>query len=80
MPKQNTKVNQVVQVLANNINTFTGENPKVRSPKHIARELENRETLDQNLRFDRQSALDQMFPERTKGPLYEAAPEIEFDF
>ena len=48
------------------------------SPEMIEREIENRERVDAELRFERQQEIDQMFPDRVQGALYEKQT-IEFE-
>ena len=54
--------------------------PVTLTDKQIETEIQNRENLDQHLRFERQSSLDEMFPNRKRGKTYTPVPVVEFDF
>ena len=55
---------------------------RVWDDESIRKELEHRESIDTQLRVERQAALDQMFPNRTNGALYreEVVQIDDYDF
>ena len=72
-----SKTQTLCAVLTKNHQVFEGSEPEVLSHEYTERELETRERLDKELRCERQAGIDQMFPSRTEGALYEAQT-IEF--
>ena len=77
-----TKTQSLVDVLTKNHQVFETDQPLVLSDEYTRKELENREALDRSLRAEMQQSLDEMFPDRVKGPLYEetAIEFTTFDF
>ncbi len=72
-----TKTQSLVDVLVQNHQVFEGDEPEILSPEFIQRELDNRERIDNEVLSTRQAAINDMFPRRTQGALYEKTT-IEF--
>lgn len=79
MPTQN-KTQELIASLESS-GQFLVDNKIVFTDEQIALELERRQAQDNDLAFDRQRELNQMFPNRTGGKLYAQLETTEiFDF
>lgn len=61
---------------------FLVDDKIVLSDEQVTRELDNRVAIENELAYERQKELDQMFPNRTSGNLYQQLqqPTDTFDF
>ena len=73
---------QTLEILQENRAEITIPKARTHTPESIRKELDQREALDKQLRAERQSFLDQAFPERMEGALYyeEAVDFDDLDF
>jgi hypothetical protein len=76
----NKATSSLAELIKPGLELFPPETPNVLTAEQVEAEIQNREALDLSLAFDRQHSLDQMFPLRTSGPLYVAAPVVAYDF
>ena len=76
----NKSTSSLAELIKPGLELLPPETPIVLTAEQIEAEIQNREALDQSLASDRQHLLDEMFPLRTSGPLYVAAPVVVYDF
>ena len=80
MKKSTNKTLDLIQALKANFEMFAADEPEILSNDFIVKDIEQREQRDAAARYERQKALDEMFPERVNGDLYVAAEQVEYDF
>lgn len=80
MPNNRPTISKLAELIKPSLVNVLAAKPATLTTEQIKTEIQHRENLDTHMRHERQSSLDEMFPDRTSGSLYKPAPVVEFDF